>query len=184
MIGQFIGYIIGAYVLYYIGNIIYDLFLAKQKVPKGDDDGEIISLGDMVSPERTTISNVSIEDVENVNMPESYEVDENQLYSENATNEQYAISIQKNYEEEESAQWYEQKEMESQKNDLNKAAKSLQDIVKASAQSIISEKKEFIKNGFTSSAEHFESLISQAQMQVIMTSNNDGHKTYKSTATR
>lgn len=182
MIGQFIGYIIGAYFVYYIGNIIYDLFLAKPKVPKGDDDGEIISLGDIVSNEK--ISNVSIEDVETVNMPESYEVDESQLYSEKTTNEEYDLSIQKNYEEEESEEWYEQKEMQNHTNDLNKVAKSLQEIIKNSAQSIISEKKEYIKNGFTSSAEHFESLLSQAQMQVVMTNNNDGHKTYKSTASR
>ena len=183
MIGQFIGYIIGAYVVYYVGNIIYDLFLAKQKVPKEDDDGEIISLGDIVSVERTTVSNISIEDVESVNMPESYEVDESQLYSENATNEEYDISLQKNYEEEESSEWYESEEAKVQKDDLNKVEKSIKELYTKGV-AVISEKKEFFKNKVAETNEGWENALAQAQMEVVMTQNNGGHKSYKSTSTR
>lgn len=62
--------IITAYIIYYSGNIVYDLFLRKDKKVETEEQEEF-SLGDFVESERN-LKQVGIEDVENVNTPESF----------------------------------------------------------------------------------------------------------------
>lgn len=63
--------LLGGYLLYYGGNIVYDLFLKKEKVLK-TDNAEEFSLGDFTELETLSPQQVSIEDVENLNMPNSF----------------------------------------------------------------------------------------------------------------
>ena len=58
-----------AYVLYYAGNIIYDLFL-KKAVITNQEESEVFSLSDFSETEDAKI--VGIEDVENLNTPQSF----------------------------------------------------------------------------------------------------------------
>lgn len=61
--------LLGVYFLYYAGNIVYDLFLKKEKILQTDVTEEF-SLGDF-SPSSTP-TQIGIEDVENVNTPNSF----------------------------------------------------------------------------------------------------------------
>lgn len=63
--------IISVYLLYYAGNIIYDLFL-KKDISKNQDETEEYSLNDFLDNNTTIVKEVSIDDVENINTPNSF----------------------------------------------------------------------------------------------------------------
>ena len=59
-----------AYVLYYAGNIIYDLFL-KKAPNTNQEESEVFSLSDFTD-KKEDAKIVGIEDVENLNTPKSF----------------------------------------------------------------------------------------------------------------
>ena len=62
--------LLGFYFLYYLGNILYDLYFKKDKVLKTETTEEF-SVGDF-SQTDVSPTQVEIEDVENVNTPTSF----------------------------------------------------------------------------------------------------------------
>lgn len=63
--------IIAVYLFYYAVNIIYDLFLKKDNSLKQDDTEEY-SLTEFAEKDKNEIKGVGIDDVENINTPESF----------------------------------------------------------------------------------------------------------------
>ena len=63
--------LLGAYFLYYAGNIVYDLFLKKEKTVHTDATEEF-SLADFAKSENLPPSSIGIEDVENIRTPKSF----------------------------------------------------------------------------------------------------------------
>ena len=63
--------LLGAYFLYYAGNIVYDLFLKKEKTLHTDATEEF-SLADFAQSESLPPSSIGIEDVENIRTPKSF----------------------------------------------------------------------------------------------------------------
>ena len=63
--------LIALYILYYVGNIIYDLFLKTQSTVKTNDN-EIFSLAEFEEENRSEVKTVGIEDVENLTTPKSF----------------------------------------------------------------------------------------------------------------
>ena len=63
--------LLGAYLLYYAGNIVYDLFLKKEKTLHTDATEEF-SLADFAKSENLPPSSIGIEDVENIRTPKSF----------------------------------------------------------------------------------------------------------------
>ena len=59
------------YLLYYGGNIIYDLFL-KKKIIVITDETEEFTLSDFADQNKEEVQGVGIEDVENLNTPKSF----------------------------------------------------------------------------------------------------------------
>jgi hypothetical protein len=70
--------IITVYLLYYAGNMIYDLYLKKDNSKKQDDTEEY-SLKEFVDGNADEITEVSIDDVENINTPQSFSKKERQF---------------------------------------------------------------------------------------------------------
>lgn len=62
------------YVLYYLGMILYDLFLKKEKT-KAENLPEEYALSGLVISPVENLKSVEIEDVENLKTPESYQKD-------------------------------------------------------------------------------------------------------------
>lgn len=75
--------ILGLYILYYAGNIIYDLFLKKEKIIETENNEQSFSLSEL--KENPTV--VGIEDVENIITPKSYEETEDTFLSANDENQ-------------------------------------------------------------------------------------------------
>ena len=68
---KFIIILIVLYIVYYAGNIIYDLFLKTNSIIKTEDNQEF-SLVDFEEENRSNVKIVGIEDVENLITPKSY----------------------------------------------------------------------------------------------------------------
>ncbi|MDO4881145.1 MAG: hypothetical protein Q3983_07680 [Capnocytophaga sp.] len=85
--GTFIQIVILAYLLYYSGNILYDIFIRKPKKPIDEQDKEEFSLGEIVKPK---VVNVELDDVEQMNTNSTMEIEEEELFGnssgENDTN--------------------------------------------------------------------------------------------------
>jgi hypothetical protein len=63
--------LLAVYFLYYAGNVVYDLFLKKEKTVHTDDTEEF-SLADFAQSESLPPSSIGIEDVENIRTPKSF----------------------------------------------------------------------------------------------------------------
>lgn len=122
--GKLIGIIVVLYVLYYAGNIIYDLFLKKEKVIEGDE--ELEEFHGEVRPEQSEVVQVSQDEVEEINMPSSYQnnvsvsaLDDNQQEQEQEWSEEMlqetTNDLQKRYEEEQRLNNFEGLETENKK---------------------------------------------------------------------
>lgn len=72
--GKFTLIVAVAYILYYSAMITYDLFIKKEPVKEDNTETEIAFDLSEESQEHTT--NVGIDDVENMNIPTSYDVSE------------------------------------------------------------------------------------------------------------
>ena len=70
---KFIPIILGLYFLYYVGMVIYDLFLKKEKVVEAENSEQNYSISDFAQQNKETPMVVGIEDVENIRTPKSYE---------------------------------------------------------------------------------------------------------------
>ena len=104
----FIPIILGLYFLYYVGMVIYDLFLKKEKVVEAENSEQNYSISDFAQQNKETPVVVGIEDVENIRTPKSYEEIQEPFLS--ATDENQDIEKLKNKYEDENK--LEEEEME------------------------------------------------------------------------
>lgn len=75
------------YILYYAGNLVYDLFIKKPIVVTNQNEGELISLGSIMEIEPEPVKNIREEEVEDLNTPNSYQLDDDELlFSDNDQN--------------------------------------------------------------------------------------------------
>jgi hypothetical protein len=105
---KFIPIILGLYFLYYVGIVIYDLFLKKEKVVEAENSEQNYSISDFAQQNKETPVVVGIEDVENIRTPKSYEEIQEPFLS--ATDENQDIEKLKNKYEDENK--LEEEEME------------------------------------------------------------------------
>lgn len=105
---KFIPIILGLYFLYYVGMVIYDLFLKKEKVVDAENSEQNYSISDFAQQNKETPVVVGIEDVENIRTPKSYEEIQEPFLS--ATDENQDIEKLKNKYEDENK--LEEEEME------------------------------------------------------------------------
>ena len=181
--GKVLLFILGAYVLYYVVNIIYDLFFANQKAAAHQDEGQLVSMNKDDEP--PDIKRFGIDDVEEVEVPKSYVVDEVELYEDNDTPTNYdAEAFRTNYEEEAELEKYSssqpEKQLLEQENQEKKLIVShLLNGIRTPTEKFISNTKEVISNALDT--DKFDDFLNIANQHVVLTSNIDGHKVFKST---
>ena len=96
---KFIQYLILVYLLYYSGNILYDIFIRKPKTPIDEQDKEEFSLGEFVKPE---VINVELDDVELMNTNSTMEVEEEELFGNSSgENDMNLDTLKQKFEQEE-----------------------------------------------------------------------------------
>lgn len=148
--------IIVLYVLYYTGNIIYDLFLKKEIITVTDESEEF-TLSEFAQQNKEEIQGVGIEDVENLNTPKSF------------TTNSEAISIKNESPEErpDIDKWREKFEAEENIDQYD----SLTESIPIHPQ----EEKPIFKNT------DWKKILNLAETSIQVVANIDGHRVYQST---
>jgi hypothetical protein len=139
-----------AYVLYYAGNIFYDLFLKKETTTH-QEESEVFSISDLTD-EKESLVVVGIEDVENLNMPQSFTTKE--------------ILSKLSSEKEERPSLEELRERFESEQDLDTIAENEPE-----------KKKEVLK---TKESGWYQ-ILNLSETMVQLVSNIDGHKVYHAT---
>lgn len=115
---KFLVALLALYVLYYIGNIVYDLFF-KKKSTLITEEVDIFSLAEFEEENRADVVTVGIDDVENLNTPKSF------------TRKEFPIDIEQSGERENIEVWRQKFESEQNIDQFNSesvAGKILDDV--------------------------------------------------------
>ena len=169
--------LLAVYFLYYAGNVVYDLFLKKEKTVHTDDTEEF-SLADFAQSESLPPSSVGIEDVENIRTPKSF------LKSEIPT-AQAQNTFEENPDLEELRRRFESEQDLDGFDDVEKPIKN----VTENTESIQSKNNENHQNQIQeeqglsiqkSNRNKWNQLLNLAETSVQMISHNDGYKVYHS----
>lgn len=159
-------YITLAYLLYYTFHITRDLFFRKKVVSTHHE--EIISFEEFQT-EDNFIENVSIEDVETLNVPDAYQKQAKQYFNENASAEVDIESLREKFENEEYIDDFaiQNAVQQDQQNHPEPEPKS---------QPIMTQETLVQKN-----QKRFYEMMQQAETRIQLIANYDGQKVYHST---
>ena len=169
--------LLGAYLLYYAGNIVYDLFLKKEKTLHTDATEEF-SLADFAESESLPPSSIGIEDVENIRTPKSF------LKSEIPTT-QFQNTFEENPDLEELRRRFEsEQDLDSFDND-EEPVKNTTENTEAIQSKNNENYQDHIQEEQASSIQKsnrnkWYQLLNLAETSVQMISHNDGYKIYHS----
>ena len=139
-----------AYVLYYAGNIIYDLFL-KKAPNTNQEESEVFSLSDFTD-KKEDAKIVGIEDVENLNTPQSFTKKEILLKPSSEDEERLSLD------------------------ELRQRFESEQDL-----DDISDNEPEKEKEAPRTKDNGWQHILNLSETMVQLVSNIDGHKVYHST---
>lgn len=153
--GKFTLAVIIAYILYYAGNIIYDLYIRKEKVVETNETTEFV-MEDVSNQQNEYIQNITIDDVENIRMPQSLDgLDGEELDFEEPKNLE---DLQKKYEDE---------------NNLDEVEQNVSDNL----QEQIAEEKKSIADRPIKNLD-LKNILNDLKTRVKMVANYDGQKVY------
>lgn len=172
--------IIAVYLLYYASNIVYDLFLKKDSSGRQDETEEY-SLTEFSERDKNEIQKIGIDDVENINTPNSFNKKELSSDSEEEHNETRDLEhFRKKFESEQdiddfnTVQGIEEKPVEINKNETT----DFDSIQTQDNQN--EEKKETNFPNRNSYQKQFKNFLNLAETNVQVLSNRDGYKVYQS----
>ena len=169
--------LLGAYLLYYAGNIVYDLFLKKEKTVHTDDTEEF-SLADFAQSESLPPSSVGIEDVENIRTPKSFLKSEiptaqaQNTFEENPDLEE----LRRRFESEQDLDGFDQ--LEEPIKNTTENIEAIQSKNNENHQNHIQEEQGLSIQ--KSNRNKWHQLLNLAETSVQMISHNDGYKIYHS----
>ncbi|OPC29209.1 hypothetical protein [Elizabethkingia miricola] len=144
------------YLLYYGGNIIYDLFLKKEIIVITDETEEF-TLSDFADQNKEEVQGVGIEDVENLNTPKSF----------TANSEVISIKDDSPEERPDMDRWREK--FEAEENIDRYDSNSHPPLTQHQEEKLISKSTDWKK------------MLNLAETSVQVIANNNGHKVYQST---
>ena len=173
--------IIAIYLLYYAGNVVYDLFLKKDSSKKPDETEEY-SLTEFSEENKNEVHRIEIDDVENINTPNSF--NKKELFPVNQEEQKDESRdldyIRKKFESEDDIDdFYNVPEIQEKPNEKEqKETISLdsqqEDIVREQ------EKKEIPSPNLDALNKQFKNFLNLAETSVQVILNQDGHKVYQS----
>ena len=169
--------LLGAYFLYYAGNIVYDLFLKKEKTLHTDATEEF-SLADFAESESLPPSSIGIEDVENIRTPKSFLKSEIQISQVQNTFEENPDleELRRRFESEQDIDGFDNDD-EPVKN-TTENTEVVQSKNNENYQNQIQEEQ--ASSIQKSNRNKWHQLLNLAETSVQMISHNDGYKIYHS----
>lgn len=169
--------LLAAYFLYYAGNILYDLFLKKEKITHVDLTEEF-SLGGFAQTDAEPPSRIGIEDVENVSTPKSFLKKELEFQKPSSTYEQPDLEeMRKRFEAEKDID-----DLPSPVNDTKTAPAEESQFEKTNhSQDMPSKAEEYPKKEKAEPKKsHWKELLNLSETTVQLVANYDGQKVYHS----
>ncbi|WP_312344881.1 hypothetical protein [Chryseobacterium binzhouense] len=188
--------ILAVYLMYYAGNILYDLFLKKEKVTYKEETEEF-SLSEISEQYEYPTKNVGIEDVENLNTPKSF--NKNPIHSEYTERNEERQDLEYLREQFESEQDLDEFDNQSKKDFIEMGSQSHLEKDESSEVSIdqkdkIPDEKEDEKPNEIESSEttanidqetsrikEWKAMLNLSETLVQLVANHDGYKVYQST---
>ncbi|WP_312901485.1 hypothetical protein [Chryseobacterium taichungense] len=168
--------ILAVYLMYYAGNILYDLFLKKEK-ENYKEEAEEFSLSEISEQYEDLTKNVGIEDVENLNTPKSF--NKNIIHPDSIEGKHERQDLQHLREQFESEQ-----DIDNFQND-----EGMSEDQPGISDTLPSHNEEKIPNQYTDKSnltvsktnkDKFRNLLNLAETSVQLIANNNGYKTYQS----
>ncbi len=162
--------ILAVYLLYYSGNILYDLFLKKEKEVRTDEMEEF-SLSEISEQYEAAAINMEIEDVENLSTPKSF--NKNRIHSDfgGKDERQDLEHLRKQYEAEQ--------DLEPQMEDKTENTEYLASKDEIDIQ--LESSKDLVSSIQKSNKDKWHQLLNLAETSVQLIANQDGCKIYQST---
>lgn len=160
---KFISIVLFVYIIYYAGNIIYDLFLKKEKPKEGEEEVQQFTLGDLAKETQEEIVNVDIDEAEEINAPESFITDEPNLFESEESQRVSLTEMQRKFEEESKLEDTEDSEPQKNENKEENAGGTSEE-----------KQKEVLKNP----KKRFKDFLKEAETKIKMVDNIDGLKVY------
>ena len=169
-----------AYFLYYAGNIVYDLFMKKEKLTEVDMTEEF-SLADISNSDNQPSVQVGIEDVENIKTPKSYlKKDINPAQNPDSFEENPDLDeLRKRFEAEQDIDEI----FPTQKNSENKEEKEPEkpsDKENFPNQNINKTDENSKRKAIVKKENQWKDFLNLAETTVKMVANLEGHKVYHS----
>ena len=172
---KFLIILLALYFLYYIGNIVYDLFLKKESTV-ATEEIDVFSL-DFEEQNRVAITTVGIEDVENLNTPKSFNIKEFQIDPEMSEEREDIEVWRQRFELEQSIDSFDSGTLVTVGDDnsldevigTERIEADLQDVTNSDAN----------KNLRKINNDRWFQMLNDAETTVQMISNTDGHKVYQ-----
>lgn len=174
---KFLIILIALYFLYYIGNIVYDLFVKKESTLVTEEI-DVFSLVEFEEQNRDAVTTVRIEDVENLNTPKSF------------NKKEFPVDIEISEEREDIEVW--RRRFESEQNidsfDLDAVESGVVHNVTNDVTAAENNEPEFVDQVNTEDTnkilrkinkEKWYQMLNDAETTVQMISNANGHKVYQ-----
>jgi hypothetical protein len=174
---KFIIILLAVYVLYYLGNIVYDLYLKKDTTIKAEESEEF-SLSDFANENSAEVKDIGIEDVENLNTPKSFGKNEAVvMQNKNLSDENENIDFwREKFEAEESIDDFENQNDE----DAEKPSENNGDVNFFQTENAQENANNVVETtNPKENKKRFKDILKDAATKVQMVENIDGHKTYK-----
>lgn len=169
--------LLAVYFLYYAGNIVYDLFLKKEKLVETDNIEEF-SLGDFAHSENHSPTPIGIEDVENIRTPKSFLKSEIPIVQTQNTFEENSDleDLRRRFESEQDLDNFDH--LEEPVESATVHTEALPSKNEETHQN--NSHKESASSIQESNKNKWYQLLNLAETSVQMISNNDGYKIYQS----
>ena len=174
---KFLIILLALYILYYIGNIIYDLFIKKESTLV-TEESDVFSLAEFEEQNRDAVTTVGIEDVENLNTPKSF------------NKKEFPVDIEISEEREDIEVW--RRRFESEQNidsfDLDAVESGVVHNDTNDVTAAENNEPEFVDHVNTEDTskilrkiikERWYQMLNDAETTVQMISNTNGHKVYQ-----
>ena len=172
---KFLIILLALYFLYYIGNIVYDLFLKKESTV-ATEEIDVFSL-DFEEQNRVAITTVGIEDVENLNTPKSFNKKEFQIDPEMSEEREDIEVWRQRFESEQNIDSFDSGTLESIGDDNNLdeviGAERNETDLRDEADSEVNQNLRKLNN------DRWYQMLNDEETTVQMISNMNGHKVYQ-----
>ena len=172
---KFLIILLALYFLYYLGNIVYDLFLKKESTV-ATEEIDVFSL-DFEEQNRVAITTVGIEDVENLNTPKSFNKKEFQIDPEMSEEREDIEVWRQRFESEQNIDSFDSGTLESIGDDNNLdeviGAERNETDLRDEADSEVNQNLRKLNN------DRWYQMLNDAETTVQLISNTNGHKVYQ-----